>query len=72
MERPPPTKDEMSPWWERYPLKALGIAAARHIGKPKRPSGSAERFIPVWEHMLETLVLGLFISDPRKGFARPD
>jgi hypothetical protein len=32
----------------------------------------AERFIPVWEHMLETLVLGLFISDPRKGFARPD
>ncbi len=32
----------------------------------------AEQFTPVWEHVLETLVLGLFISDPRKGFARPD
>lgn len=32
----------------------------------------AEQFIPVWDHMLETLVLGLFINDPRKGFARPD
>ncbi len=32
----------------------------------------AEQFTPVWDHVLETLVLGLFINDPRKGFARPD
>ncbi len=32
----------------------------------------AEQFAPVWDHVLETLVLGLFINDPRTGFARPD
>jgi hypothetical protein len=32
----------------------------------------AERFTPVWDHVLDTLVLGLFIRDPRTGFALPD
>ncbi|NJN31454.1 MAG: hypothetical protein HC824_14305 [Synechococcales cyanobacterium RM1_1_8] len=32
----------------------------------------AEQFTPVWDHVLESLVLGLFIDDPRTGFARPD
>jgi hypothetical protein len=32
----------------------------------------AERVLPVWDHVLETLVLGLYINDPRTGFARPD
>lgn len=26
----------------------------------------------IWEEMLRTLTLGLYIADPRKGFARPD
>jgi hypothetical protein len=32
----------------------------------------AEQFTPVWDHVLESLVLGLFIRDPRTGFALPD
>ncbi len=32
----------------------------------------AERMIPVWDHVLDTLVLGLYIGDPRTGFALPD
>ena len=32
----------------------------------------AETMIPVWDVVLESLVLGLYISDPRTGFARPD
>jgi hypothetical protein len=32
----------------------------------------AEKFVPVWDHVLDTLVLGLFIRDPRTGFALPD
>jgi hypothetical protein len=31
-----------------------------------------DRCIPIWDHVLETLVLGLYIPDPRTGFARPD
>lgn len=32
----------------------------------------AERLTPVWDTVMDSLVLGLFISDPRTGFARPD
>ena len=32
----------------------------------------AERMIPVWDTVIESLVLGLYISDPRTGFALPD
>jgi len=32
----------------------------------------AERCIPVWDTVMDTLVLGLFIRDPRTGFAYPD
>ncbi len=32
----------------------------------------AERLTPVWDTVMESLVLGLFINDPRTGFARPD
>jgi len=32
----------------------------------------AERLTPVWDTAMESLVLGLFINDPRTGFARPD
>jgi hypothetical protein len=32
----------------------------------------ADRLVPVWDTVLETLVLGLFIRDPRTGFAMPD
>jgi len=32
----------------------------------------ADRFLPVWETALETLKLGLYISDPTTGAARPD
>ncbi len=31
-----------------------------------------DRCVPVWDTVLNTLVLGLFISDPRTGFALPD
>jgi hypothetical protein len=31
-----------------------------------------ERCTPVWDTVMNTLVLGLFISDPRTGFALPD
>jgi hypothetical protein len=32
----------------------------------------AERVTPVWDMVMSSLVLGLFISDPRTGFALPD
>lgn len=32
----------------------------------------AERVTPVWDQVLSTLTLGLFISDPRTGNALPD
>jgi hypothetical protein len=32
----------------------------------------AERFTPVWDTVLESLTLGLYIRDPRTGFALPD
>jgi hypothetical protein len=32
----------------------------------------AERVTPVWDEVLRTLTLGLFISDPRTGNALPD
>ena len=32
----------------------------------------AERLTPVWDTVMDTLVLGLFIRDPRTGFALPD
>jgi hypothetical protein len=35
-------------------------------------SDDAERFLPVWDVVLSSLVLGLYIRDPRIGFAFPD
>ncbi|MFB2924307.1 MULTISPECIES: hypothetical protein [Aerosakkonema] len=32
----------------------------------------AERLTPVWDTVMNSLVLGLYISDPRTGFALPD
>ncbi|NJM58522.1 MAG: hypothetical protein HC857_15390 [Synechococcales cyanobacterium RU_4_20] len=32
----------------------------------------AEKMISVWDIVLESLVLGLYIPDPRTGFALPD
>ncbi|MBE9116235.1 hypothetical protein IQ249_10040 [Lusitaniella coriacea LEGE 07157] len=32
----------------------------------------AERVIPVWDTVMDSLVLGLYIRDPRTGFAFPD
>ncbi|MFQ3615965.1 MAG: hypothetical protein SNJ57_03845 [Cyanobacteriota bacterium] len=32
----------------------------------------AERLTPVWDMVMKTLTLGLFIRDPRQGFAFPD
>ncbi len=32
----------------------------------------AERLTPVWDTVMKSLVLGLYISDPRTGFALPD
>lgn len=32
----------------------------------------AEQFEPVWDVVLDSLVLGLYIRDPRTGFAMPD
>ncbi|GFE68259.1 hypothetical protein [Chroococcus sp. FPU101] len=32
----------------------------------------AERVTPVWDMVMSSLVLGLFIRDPRTGFALPD
>ena len=32
----------------------------------------AERCLPVWKTVLSSLVLGLYIRDPRTGFAMPD
>jgi hypothetical protein len=32
----------------------------------------ADRLTPVWDHVLESLVLGLYIRDPMTGFALPD
>ncbi|WP_448599085.1 hypothetical protein [Thermoleptolyngbya sp.] len=32
----------------------------------------AERLTPVWDMVMNTLTLGLFIRDPRQGFAFPD
>ena len=32
----------------------------------------AERCVPVWDTVLSSLVLGLYIRDPRTGFAMPD
>lgn len=32
----------------------------------------AEKFTPVWDMVMSSLVLGLFIRDPRTGFALPD
>lgn len=32
----------------------------------------ADRCIPIWEEALHSLVLGMYISDPTTGFARPD
>lgn len=32
----------------------------------------AERMIPVWDTVMESLVLGLYIRDPRTGLALPD
>jgi hypothetical protein len=32
----------------------------------------AEQFIPVWDEVLRSLTLGLFIRDPRTGLAFPD
>lgn len=32
----------------------------------------AERLIPVWDTVLSSLVLGLYIRDPKTGFAFPD
>jgi hypothetical protein len=32
----------------------------------------AERVTPVWDEVINTLVLGLYIRDPRTGFAYPD
>jgi hypothetical protein len=32
----------------------------------------ADRFTPVWDEVMRSLVLGLFIRDPRTGFALPD
>ena len=32
----------------------------------------AERLTPVWDMVMESLVLGLYIRDPRTGFALPD
>jgi hypothetical protein len=31
-----------------------------------------ERVIPVWDMVLSSLVLGLYIADPRTGFALSD
>ncbi|MBD2579459.1 hypothetical protein [Oscillatoria sp. FACHB-1406] len=31
-----------------------------------------ERLVPVWDTVLNSLVLGLYIRDPRAGFALPD
>ncbi len=31
-----------------------------------------EKFISVWDHAIETLIIGKFINDPRTGFERPD
>lgn len=35
-------------------------------------SDDAERFLPVWDVVLSSLVLGLYIRDPRTGLALPD
>lgn len=32
----------------------------------------ADRLTPVWDHVLESLVLGLYIRDPKTGLAFPD
>jgi hypothetical protein len=32
----------------------------------------AEQMTPVWDEVMNSLVLGLYISDPKTGFARPD
>jgi hypothetical protein len=32
----------------------------------------AERMVPVWDTVMDSLVLGLYIRDPRTGFALPD
>lgn len=32
----------------------------------------AERLTPVWDTVMDSLVLGLYIRDPRTGFALPD
>ena len=32
----------------------------------------AEKLIPVWDTVINSLVLGLYIRDPRTGFALPD
>jgi hypothetical protein len=32
----------------------------------------ADRMIPVWDTVMDSLVLGLYIRDPRTGFAFPD
>jgi hypothetical protein len=32
----------------------------------------SDRLIPIWDTVIDSLVLGLFISDPRTGFAKPD
>jgi hypothetical protein len=32
----------------------------------------AEQMIPVWDEVMRSLTLGLYISDPRTGFALPD
>lgn len=31
-----------------------------------------DRVIPVWDTVMESLVLGLYIRDPRTGLAFPD
>ena len=32
----------------------------------------AEKMVPVWDEVMRSLVLGLYIRDPRTGFAMPD
>lgn len=32
----------------------------------------AEKLMPIWDVALESLTLGMYIQDPRTGFARPD
>jgi len=32
----------------------------------------AEKMTPVWDEVMNSLVLGLYIADPRTGFAMPD